>query len=143
MPAVEGRHILRSRRKVMDKGMARREFLGAIPLGAGLMARAAQAGAESEAAPAADNRIRLEAFEYRGVRLLPSRWLDQVQQNRDYYFALTDDDILKGFRAAAGLPAPGTTLGGWCERDSSPIFGQWLSGMARLSRAMGDSALHA
>jgi len=117
--------------------MARREFLGTIPLGAGMMARAVQA------APEPDSRIRLETFEYRGVRLLPSRWLDQVRQNRDYYFALADDDILKGFRAAAGLPAPGTTLGGWCERDSSPIFGQWLSGMARLSRATGDSALHA
>ena len=120
----------------MDKGMARREFLGTIPLGVGIMARAAQA------APEEGSRIRLETFEYRGVQLLPSRWLDQVQQNRDYYFALADDDILKGFRAGAGLPAPGTTLGGWCERDSSPVFGQWLSGMARLSRATGDSALH-
>jgi len=109
--------------------MARREFLGTIPTAAGIMARKVQA------APDAGSRIGLETFEYQGVRLLPGRWLDQVQQNRDYTFALADDDILKGFRTAARLAAPGTTLGAWCERDSSSILGQWLSGMARLSRA--------
>ena len=39
----------------------------------------------------------------------------------------SDDDILCGFRKDAGLPAPGKTLGGWCARDSSTVFGQWLS----------------
>src|SRR6185312_4271568 len=72
---------------------------------------------------------------------LKSPWQQQVGHAREYYFGLTNDDILRGFRAAAGLPAPGTTLGGWCEKDSSPIFGQWLSGMARLSKATGDNAL--
>ena len=124
----------------MHNPIPRRDFLRAAPLAAGMLARAAQEPASP--APDASSRIRLETFDYHGVRLLKSRWQEQVLQARDYYFALPDDDILKGFRAAAGLAAPGTTLGGWCERDSSPIFGQWLSGMARLSCATGDRALH-
>jgi hypothetical protein len=118
----------------VDGRILRRDFLKAVPLGVGLGGRpAAQSGNNAAS--------RVEPFDYQGVRLLPSRWLEQVERNRSYYLSLTNDDILHGFRAAAGLPAPGTTLGGWCERDSSPIFGQWLSGMARLSRATGDAAL--
>lgn len=119
----------------MDHSIARRDFLKAAPLAAAALAPAAPQSTAS-------TRSRLQTFDYQGVRLLPSRWQEQVRQARDFYFALPDDDILKGFRAAAGLPAPGTTLGGWCEKDSSPIFGQWLSGMARLSRATGDRELH-
>jgi hypothetical protein len=76
------------------------------------------------------------------VRLLDSRWQQQLQQNRAYYLSLTNDDILHGFREAAGLPAPGMPLGGWCASNSSTVFGQWLSGMARLSKANADSELH-
>ena len=46
---------------------------------------------------------------------------------------LPSDDVLKGFRQAAGLPAPGVTLGGWCARDSYTVFGQWLQSMARTN----------
>jgi DUF1680 family protein len=122
----------------MNRQLARRDFLTSAAAGIGLLANAAQ----EAAGPAGSSRILLQPFDYEGVRLLPSRWQNQVQHARDYYLGLADDDILKGFRAAAGLPAPGTTLGGWCERDSSAIFGQWLSGMARLSRATADRALH-
>jgi uncharacterized protein len=116
--------------------MLRRDFLMASA------ATALAAQAQQTPSPESAGRILIEPFNYQGVKLRKSRWLDQVNTARDYYFSLTDDDILHGFRAAAGLPAPGTPLGGWCDRDSSPIFGQWLSGMARLSRAAGDSALH-
>jgi hypothetical protein len=117
----------------MNRELLRRDFLKAAPVALSVIARAQDPATTSA-------RILLQPFDYQGVRLLPSQ--QQVQQARDSYFALPDDDILKGFRAAAGLPAPGTALGGWCERDSSPIFGQWLSGMARLSRATGDTQLH-
>jgi DUF1680 family protein len=83
----------------------------------------------------------LEPFDYRGVRLLPSPWERQYRKGRDFYFGISDDDILHGFRKAAGLPAPGSVLGGWCGIDSSTVFGQWLSGMARMSAATGDAAL--
>lgn len=82
-----------------------------------------------------------QPFEYLGVHLAPSRWQRQMAAARDFYLNLPDDDILHGFRKAAGRPAPGAPLGGWCSEDSSMVFGQWLSGMARLSRALEDDAL--
>lgn len=111
--------------------MHRRDFLKAVSAGAALAGPAASAPGPR----------RIEAFDYRGVRLRDSRWRRQVLDARDYYLAVPDDDILHGFRAAAGLPAPGKPLGGWCRENSSTVFGQWLSGMARLSCATGDHAL--
>lgn len=84
---------------------------------------------------------KLQAFDYEGVQLLESRWQKQFQSARDYYLSVSDDDILHGYRSAAGLPAPGQTLGGWCAKNSDTVFGQWLSGMARIHRATGDVAL--
>jgi len=85
--------------------------------------------------------VRLQPFNYRGVRLRKSRWLDQYQAARDYYLEVSNDDILQGWRAAAGLPAPGKPLGGWCAKNSDTVFGQWLSGMARMYCATGDAPL--
>jgi uncharacterized protein len=96
----------------------------------------------SPAQPVANpSLVKLEPFDYHGVRLLESRWLTQFTSARDYYLSVSDDDILCGYRTAAGLPAPGHTLGGWCAKNSDEIFGQWLSGMARIYAATGDVAL--
>jgi uncharacterized protein len=111
--------------------MERREFLKATPLVMYGLTRATRASSPA----------RFQAFDYEGVRLLPGRWRSQVQTGRDFYLGIRDDDILHGFRAASGRNAPGKPLGGWCGIDSSTVFGQWLSGMSRLSRAMGDTAL--
>ncbi|HEV2440439.1 MAG TPA: beta-L-arabinofuranosidase domain-containing protein [bacterium] len=86
-------------------------------------------------------RAVLNAFDYDGVRLLPGRARDQAAGARDVYYAVPNDDILKGFRRAAGRPAPGHDMRGWCSDTSSCIFGQLLSGMARMSRATGDADL--
>jgi DUF1680 family protein len=83
----------------------------------------------------------LHAFDYDGVTLLPSRHRTQMESARAVYGAIPTDDILKGFRREAGLPAPGNGMRGWCARTSAVIFGQLLSGMARLGRATGDAAL--
>lgn len=83
----------------------------------------------------------LRPFDFHGVRLEPSRWQQQVAEARDFYLGIDDDDILHGFRRAAGLPAPGRPLGGWCGEDSSMVFGQWLSGLSRLSQVLGDELL--
>lgn len=45
----------------------------------------------------------LHPFDYDGVRLLPGRMLDQVENARVIYGAIQNDDILKGFRRNAGL----------------------------------------
>ncbi|HLK70118.1 MAG TPA: beta-L-arabinofuranosidase domain-containing protein [Bryobacteraceae bacterium] len=116
-------------------GMDRRDFLKAAPLAA-----AAGLVVDSLAAPAVTRNI-IEAFDYRGVHLRESRWRRQVLAAREFYLSLSDDDILHGFRRDAGLAGPGKPLGGWCKDNSSTVLGQWLSGMARLSRVTGDSEL--
>jgi DUF1680 family protein len=109
-------------------------LLKAAPLAAGILNRAS-----AFAAPAMAVKNAIDAFDYEGVKLHDSRWHRQVLAAREFYLGLSDEDILHGFRRAAGLPAPGKPLGGWCKEDSSTVLGQWLSGMARLSRATGDT----
>lgn len=139
--------------------LGRRDFLKAVPA-ALAVAAAGCAGEDRTVAPApagpaaADNArrdrtpavpaaLRLEAFDYDGVRLLDSQWQRQFAAGRDYYLAIPDDDILHGCRAEAGLDAPGRPLGGWCGVNSNSVFGQWLSGMSRIARATGDDAIRA
>lgn len=124
----------------MSHQIHRRDFLKAAPTAAYVLTHAASIAAAAQGGPPR-SRIRIQPFDYQGVRLGKSRWQEQYQSARDFYFSVPDDDILQGFRAAAGLPAPGKPLGGWCLRNSSTVFGQWLSGMARMYRATGDSAI--
>lgn len=116
----------------MDNGIHRRDFLRTVPA-ACLLANAVNADSPSQTL--------LEPFNYQGVRLRNSRWQQQYETARRFYLGVSDDDILKGFRQAAGLPAPGKTLGGWCEQNSSTVLGQWLSGMSRMYAATGDTAM--
>lgn len=119
---------------------SRRDFLRLAAALSGGLALPRAFGAASLAGPGGSA---LETFDYRGVRLLPSRWLDQYQHTRDYYLSVSDDDILHGYRVAAGLPAPGRPLGGWCAKNSDTVFGQWLSGFSRMYCATGDTAIRA
>ncbi len=126
----------------MSSTMQRRDFLKTAPAAAMVFAQTAKgAPSQASAKPSPQPPYVLESFDYRGVRLLDSLWQKQFQAARDYYLSVSDDDILCGFRKDAGLPAPGKTLGGWCARDSSTVFGQWLSGMSRIARATDDAAL--
>ena len=122
--------------------MDRRDFLAAVPAAAYVLMQASRGVASASAsASTAAVAARLEPFDYDGVKLLDSRWLRQYQAGRDVYFNVSDDDILHGYREAAGLPAPGKALGGWCRKTSDTVFGQWLSGMARMYRATGDQGM--
>lgn len=123
----------------MNSQPSRRDFLRTAAAASGALAASGAFGLPVLAPPA--SREPLEPFDYRGVRLLPSRWLDQYRHTRDFYASVSDDDILHGYRIAAGLPAPGRPLGGWCAVNSDPVFGQWLSGFARMSCATGDSEM--
>ncbi|MFI5011570.1 MAG: beta-L-arabinofuranosidase domain-containing protein [Hyphomicrobiales bacterium] len=96
--------------------------------------------APSPAIPAAGKML-LDVFDYRDVRLLPGRFLTQVEQARSFYGGLSNDSILKGFRRQAGLPAPGEDMKGWASATCAGIFGQLVSGMVRLGKATGDTAL--
>lgn len=126
----------------MDHGLPRRDFLKVVPAAAFVLTRPGPAASSPHGAGAARlPLLQLQPFDYDGVQLLESRWQLQYQAARDFYASVSDEDILHGFRAAAGLPAPGKPLGGWCRTDSATVFGQWLSGMARMSRATADDAM--
>ncbi|TDE89188.1 hypothetical protein EXU48_20900 [Occultella glacieicola] len=56
------------------------------------------------------------------------------------YLAMEPDDVLHGFRVAAGLVSPGTPMTGWSSVTSEPTFGQWVSGLARLGATTGNRA---
>jgi uncharacterized protein len=85
------------------------------------------------------NRV-LEPFDLRGVTLNDGPLLRQVLEVRDDYLRVPNDDYLKGFRQRAGLPAPGTDLGGWYGSGTFHVFGQVLSGLARMYAGTGDEA---
>ena len=82
----------------------------------------------------------LEAFDYKGVRLDAGMLRRQLDETRDFYLRIPSDDLLKGFRERAGLPAPGVELGGWYSKDCGNVFGQVLAGLARMHMATGDTA---
>ena len=86
-------------------------------------------------------RVYLEPFDYQGVGLLDGMLKSQYDRTREYYYKIPNDDILKGFRERAGLPAPGQPMGGWAQESTSGVFGQWLSGMARMYKATGDTQM--
>jgi DUF1680 family protein len=80
----------------------------------------------------------LQPFDYRGVTLLDGPLKSQVDEVTGDYLRISEDALLKGFRARAGFPAPGADLGGWYSSDTFHVFGQILSGLARMYAATGD-----
>jgi DUF1680 family protein len=90
--------------------------------------------------PEARGKRLVEPFDYHGVTLEAGPLKDQVDEVKRYYLAILDDDLLKGFRARAGHPAPGNELGGWYSADTFLVFGQIVSGLARLYAGTGDTA---
>ncbi|MEW6073765.1 MAG: beta-L-arabinofuranosidase domain-containing protein [Planctomycetota bacterium] len=93
---------------------------------------AAGAGAQT-----AGRRV-VESFDFAGVTLEDGLLKRQVDEVKEYTLRLPNDDLLRGFRARAGRPAPGIDLGGWYGADVFHVFGQILSGLARLHAATGD-----
>jgi uncharacterized protein len=97
--------------------------------------------------PAGANPVRakgekkLEVFDYRGVTLDGGRMRMQLDEVCDDYLRICNDDLLKGFRRRAGLPAPGKELGGLYSRDVWNVFGQIISGLSRLYAVTGNPAL--
>jgi uncharacterized protein len=85
----------------------------------------------------------IEPFDYRGVSLNDGPLLRQVLEVREGYLRVPNDDYLKGFRQRAGRPAPGADLGGWYTPGTFHVFGQVLSGLARMHAATGDEACRA
>lgn len=126
---------------MLKNGAATRIAARITPASAAAPVARAAAPALTTAGKKMDALIKVHTFDYDGVRLLPSRWSDQFQHGRDFYYGVSNDDILQGFRSEAGLACPGKPLGGWCDHDSWTVFGQWLSGMSRIYRATNDTEM--
>ena len=128
-----------------------------VPVGPTEASSAAPGGGRGSASAAP---VRLEPFNYSGVRLHDGMLKRQYKATRGFFYNLPDDSILKGFRERAGLLAPGGQLWGWYGGDPPPkeypaelprlmwtredfanAFGQWLSGMARMYKADGDTPM--
>ena len=95
----------------------------------------------------------LAQLAYNQVTLLPSPLRTQFDQTHALFLGLDTDMLLKPFRQASGLPAPGDDMGGWYSRSRffnthngsdgfvpGHTFGQYLSALARASAITGDPA---
>jgi hypothetical protein len=85
----------------------------------------------------------LRSLGYTGQVLLRGPLAERVADAAATYGDLPVDDVLKGFRRRAGLPAPGNDMAGWAVESTEATFGQWVSGIARLSAVLRDGALAA
>jgi hypothetical protein len=96
--------------------------------------------AKASAADEAPPTLPLAAFNYQGVTIDDGPLRLQFERARDDYLRIPNDDLLRGFRRRAGRPAPGVDLGGWYSDDTFHVFGQILSGLARMYAVTGDAA---
>lgn len=84
----------------------------------------------------------LQAFTYKDVTLIGGPVAAQARASREFFLAIPNDNILNGFRQRAGLPAPGTPMGGWYDPDNFAggcTFGQWISALSRDYANTGDA----
>jgi uncharacterized protein len=88
-------------------------------------------------------RLAIEPFNYHGVSPGDGLLRQQLSAAREDYLRVPNDDLLKGFRKRAGMPAPGVDLGGWYSSDVFHVFGQILSGLARMYAVTGDPSCRA
>jgi DUF1680 family protein len=100
--------------------------------------------------------ILLKEFGYGDVSLAPGLAQSQFEQTQAVLMSLNEDSLLKPWRLRAGLPAPGSDLGGWYDEVSldqtesgghgfAPAHstGQWISALSRGYAITGDARTRA
>ncbi len=98
----------------------------------------------------------LRQLDYNQVALLPGPMRRQFDQTHQRFMGIDNDMLLKPFREAAGLPAPGDDMGGWYSHSRffnviygadgfvpGHSFGQYLSGLSRAYAITGSRATQA
>ena len=91
-------------------------------------------------------RALLAELDYGQVRLASGPLQRQADENHSLLMNLDENALLRPFRVRAGLPAPGTDLGGWYDTDAfapGATFGQWVSALCRYHAISGDAATRA
>jgi hypothetical protein len=130
-------------------GISRRSVL---QLG-GMTVASVLAGRAAARAESAAHTPMMQPAGQANVTLLDGPMLEQFRGHHATLLAMDEDALLKPFRAAAGLPAPGDELGGWYNafRGFNPpadmhgfipghSFGQYVSSLARAYAVTGDEA---
>ncbi len=131
--------------------MSRRRLLeiGALATAGSFAARAVASGKEPRAPEA------LSEFSYGAVSIASDAHESQLRNTQSVLMSLSDDSLLMPFRQMAGMPAPGTELGGWYAyradydyRKNFDLgfapgchFGQWVSALARGYAISGNPAV--
>jgi DUF1680 family protein len=108
--------------------------------------------ASSSAAPHGAHPV-LEPARYQDVTLHDGPMLEQFKAQHRTLMAMDNDALLKPFRQAAGMPAPGDDLGGWYNAVPGAqvpadfhgyipghCFGQYVSSLSRAYAITGDGA---
>jgi uncharacterized protein len=93
--------------------------------------------------PTESSRELLHEFPYGTVTLTGGPLKQQYDRIHASYLALDNDRLLKVYRQRAGMPAPGSDMGGWYDTDGfvpGHSLGQYISGLARIGAATGDPA---
>jgi uncharacterized protein len=88
----------------------------------------------------------LDELHYAQVTFEPGPVERQIRENRQLVLNLDEDALLRPFRQRAGLPAPGSDLGGWYDTYAfapGATFGQWMCALARYYAAGGDEPTRA
>jgi hypothetical protein len=134
---------------------SRRAFLksGSAVTGLSLLHRYAPAQAVTKPD---QGLVKLRQFDYSQVELLDGPMREQFSANHTFFLALDEDSLLKPFRQAAGVPAPGEDMRGWYSwsNEFDPpnnmtgyipghSFGQYLSGLARAYAVTGKKSTQA
>jgi hypothetical protein len=132
--------------KISTRDVTRRQFLQA---GVGLAAAAATRGkamnATTESSRTFEHGDPLAEFNYGQVEFRAGVHQTQLEQTHGILMGLDEDSLLRPFRRAAGLAAPGSDLGGWYSDNEygPPTFGQWISALSRYQAAMADELTRA
>src|ERR1035441_8635666 len=119
----------------LDMRLNRRSFVKAAAAFAATPSLATVAVTES--------REPLRQFDYADVQLTGGPFAEQYDILHAHYLALSNDRLLKAYRQRAGLPAPGSDMGGWYDLTGfvpGHGLGQYISGLARFGACTGDTA---
>jgi DUF1680 family protein len=119
----------------------------------GLTVASALAGKVMAKGDAATATLAMKPVAHAAVSLLDGPMLEQFRAQHRALLAMDEDALLKPFRTAAGLPAPGEDLGGWYNAFAGfnppadmhgfipgHSFGQYVSSLARAHAVTGDEA---
>lgn len=90
-----------------------------------------------------DIREPLQQLGYDQVHITGGPFAAQYNRIHAHYLSLSNDNLLKVYRQNAGLPAPGSDMGGWYDLDGfvpGSTLGQYISGLARIGVTTGDPA---